>query len=53
MARPKRQASYFFLQIMGRGRGSSPRPPLEPQFDVVRYSPSWCVRIFGYLMGFR
>src|SRR5918997_5134525 len=37
----------------GDRRGSNPRPPLEPQSDAVRYSPSWapgnwaCLGVFG------
>ena len=34
----------FCLQIGGDRRGSNPRPSLEPQSDVARYSASWCVR---------
>ena len=35
----------------GDRRGSNPRPS-KPQSDVVRYSTSWCVRIFGLFSGF-
>jgi hypothetical protein len=34
----------FTCKREGERRGSIPRPPLEPQSDVVRYSASWCDR---------
>src|SRR5215203_1158265 len=36
--------SRFTCKMEGDRRGSNPRPPLEPQSDAARYSPSWCVR---------
>jgi hypothetical protein len=41
------------LHEEGDRRGSNPRPSPEPQSDVIRYSTSWCVRIFGLFKGFQ
>ena len=36
----------------GVRRDSNPRPSLEPQSDVGRYSPSWCIRLFTLFILF-
>jgi hypothetical protein len=40
------------LHEEGDRRGSIPRPSLEPQSDVTRYSAYSCVRQLGLFMGF-